>query len=122
MPEKLKQKGFHSFLSSKNFIPVQIILLILFFQGCAFFPSRQKPQHLLTVDDVENIIQHVKEQEDIVSEFYSTGKLSINGWILDTSADIFIAGKRDPLMLKMESKSMPKPMKPCLRPWRKMTS
>ena len=34
--------------------------------------------------------------------FYSTGTLTINGWILDTSVDIFIAANRDPLMFKME--------------------
>jgi len=109
MPEKLLcrechfSKGFfHHFFSVKNLILVQIILFIIIFQGCTFFSSRQKPQVFLTKDDVENIIQNVKKQEDSVSEFYSTGKITINGLILDTSAKIFIFGKRDPLMFKME--------------------
>jgi hypothetical protein len=103
--------GFNASLSSKNFIRVQIILLLLLFQGCSFFRPGQMSGPLLTKDDVENIIKDIKEQEDIASEFYFTGKLSINGWILDTSADVFIAGEKAPLMLKMEiSHSWGKPL------------
>ena len=104
-------RGFYSFLSVNNLILVQLVLFILIFQGCAIFSSRQRPQLFLTVDDIENIIQNVTVQEDIVSEFYSTGALTINGWILDTSVDLFIAGKKDPLMLKLEiSHSWGKPL------------
>lgn len=102
---------YHSFLSSKNLILILIILFILIFEGCALFSSRQKSQVFLTGDDVENIIQNVMKQEDIVYEFYTTGKLSINGWIMDTSVNIFIAGKKKPLMFKMEiSHSWGKPL------------
>lgn len=102
---------FHSFFSAKKIILIQMILVTLIFQGCAFLSSRQKPQLFLTQDDLETIIQNVKEQEDIVSEFYATGTLTINGWILDASADILFAGKKDPLMFKMEiSHSWGKPL------------
>ena len=117
MPEKLIHKkchsstGSHAFLSSEILILVQIILLILLFQGCSFFRSRQISRPFLTKDDVENIILEIKEQEDIAYEFYFTGKLSIEGWIIDTSADVFIAGEKDPLTLKMEiSHSWGKPL------------
>ena len=103
--------GLNSLISVKNLLLVQLVLLALFFQGCTFFSSRQRPQLFLTRDDIENIIQNVKEQEDIVSEFYSTGTLTINGWIVDTSVDIFFAGEKNPLMLKLEiSHSWGKPL------------
>ncbi len=116
MPEKTEHRNRHSgkglpFLPLKNLILAQIILLIFILHGCTFFTPRQKPMHFLTGDDVENIIENVEKQNDIVTEFYSTGTLSINGRIIDTSADIFIAAKRDPLMLKMEiSHSWGKPL------------
>ncbi|MGD9157506.1 MAG: hypothetical protein PVG39_03800 [Desulfobacteraceae bacterium] len=104
-------KGIYSFPSIKKIILIQIILLFLFFQGCVFFSSRQKAQLFFTRDDVLNIIHNVKQQQDIVSEFYSTGTLTINGWVIDTSVDIFIAAKKDPLMFKMEiSHSWGKPL------------
>ena len=117
MSDKFIYREFHSgtefcpFLSVKNLILIQLILLILFFQGCIFFPHRQKSQLFLTSDNIENIIRNTIKQEDIVSEFYSTGTLTINGWILDTSVDIFIAGERDPFTLKIEiSHSWGKPL------------
>jgi len=101
----------HLFFSVKKIILVKIILVILFFHGCAFLSTKQNSQFFLTVDDVETIIQNVKEQEDIVSEFYSTGTLRVPAWILDTSLDIFIAGKKTPLTFKMEiSHSWGKPL------------
>ena len=117
MPENFKKKlrfisiEFNTSFSVKTLILFQIILVIFFFQGCGFLTSRQKVEGYYTPTDIENIIQRVKAQEDIVSEFYSTGTLSINGWILDRSVDFFIAGKRDPLMFKIEiSHSWGKPL------------
>ncbi len=108
MPEKIKHsiyhcsKNIHPFSSLRYLILIQIILFILILNGCTFFSPRQESRLFLTEDDVENIIQNIKKQNDIVSGFYSTGTLTINGWILDTSVDIFIAANRDPLMFKME--------------------
>ncbi|MBN2418879.1 MAG: hypothetical protein JXL81_05805 [Deltaproteobacteria bacterium] len=117
MPLKLIRKaynfstGFGSFFSVKKIILALTALLILFLQGCAFFSPRHKPQLLFTDHDIENIIQDVKLQEGMVAGFYSTGTLTINGWILDSSVDIFFAGKKDPLMLKLEiSHSWGKPL------------
>ena len=102
---------FHSFLSVKKIILIYAIPFILFFNGCAFFSSGQKPRLLFTEYDIDNIARDIRLQEDIVSEFYSTGTLTINGWIVDTSVDIFFAGKKEPLMLKMEiSHSWGKPL------------
>ena len=108
MNEKIKNRmwlycrGFHPFSSLRYLILIQIILFILILNGCTFFSPRQESRRFLTEDDVENIIQNVKKQNDIVSGFYSTGTLTINGWIMDASVDIFVFANRDPLMFKME--------------------
>ena len=94
--------GLPSFVIVKALILSQLILLIILFPGCASFTSRPKPHVLFSETDIENIVQNVKKQESAVSSFYFTGTISINGWVWDTSADILIAGIRNPFMLKIE--------------------
>ncbi len=108
MPSKYIHKhlafctGLPPFVIAKALILFQLILLIALFQGCAFFASRPKPHVLFSETDIENIVKNVKEQDSAVSSFYFTGTISINGWAWDTSADILIAGIKNPFMLKIE--------------------
>ncbi len=99
------------FLYAKTIILSQLFLAFLLFQGCACLTCRPKPHGYFSSSDIENIMENLKEQGDIITEFYSTGTLTINGWILDQSVDIFIAGKRDPFAIKIEiSHSWGKPL------------
>ncbi|NLD35847.1 MAG: hypothetical protein GX654_03175 [Desulfatiglans sp.] len=89
------------------FPPKPLILIIIllafafFFAGCSSLaPYRQ--QKILSGEEIQNIRAEAKAQAQMVSEFYFTGQVSIDGWILDRSADILIAGNREPLKLKME--------------------
>jgi hypothetical protein len=86
----------------KSLILIITLLAIAFIiSGCvSLAPYRQ--QKLLSEEEMQNIIAEAKAQEELVSGFYFTGQLTINGWIMDRSADILIAGKKAPLMLKME--------------------
>lgn len=95
----------------KYLIPSLILIVIsLLFTGCAFIKPAG-PQKFLSNEEMQNIIEESKAQEEMVSELYLTGTLSIKGWILDRSAEIFIAGKKSPLTLKMEiSHSWGKPL------------
>lgn len=102
-------REFIHFASAKNLILIQVILLVLSFQGCAFLRSRQKAKKYFSQTDIENIIENIKKQEDIVSEFYSTGTLAIKGRIIDRSLGINIIGKRYPLMFKIETSYWSKP-------------
>jgi hypothetical protein len=51
-------------------------------------------QKILSCEEIQNIRAEAKAQAQMVSEFYFTGQVSIDGWILDRSADILIAGNR----------------------------
>jgi hypothetical protein len=82
-------------------LEIMLLALVSFLSGCASLaPYRQ--HKILSVEEMQDIIAEARAQEEKVSEFYFTGQLSIDGWIMDRSADILIAGKKEPLMLKME--------------------
>lgn len=80
---------------------ITLLVFAFFLAGCASLaPYRQ--QKILTGEELQNIIAEAKAQEEMVSEFWFTGQLSIDGWIIDKSADILIAGIKEPLTIKME--------------------
>jgi hypothetical protein len=80
---------------------ITLLAFAFFLAGCVTLaPYRQ--QKLLSEEEVQNLIAETKAQEEIVSQFYFTGQLTIDGWIIDRSADILIAGKKEPLWIKME--------------------
>ncbi len=97
-----RQCNCNYFFSAKIFFLLQIALIILFINGCTFLTSGKKPLLKLSDSEIENILQQVRDQQDNVSEFYFTGKLTINGWILDSSVDIHVFVKKEPFTCKME--------------------
>ncbi len=103
-------KAYDRFL--KIFLMPALILIVIAFllSGCAFLKPAG-PKVLLSGEEIKNIMDHARAQEQMVSEFYLTGQISMKGWILDRSAEIFIAAKKEPLTLKMEiSHSWGKPL------------
>lgn len=107
MPEPLSKRSF-SFLSLYINLPGKSIALFLlsylifFFSGCTYFLRTQEPVISISQTDKENIISLIEAQGNIVSKFYCTGEIIVDGWILDSTANIFIAGAKDPFMFKIE--------------------
>ncbi|MBN1625911.1 MAG: hypothetical protein JW944_05245 [Deltaproteobacteria bacterium] len=69
--------------------------------GCAPL-IKSIPSEPVTFSRADEIISGIKAQNDMIRSFYSLGIVSIKGWMLDSDADILIAGVRDPLTLKIE--------------------
>jgi hypothetical protein len=86
----------------KIFPAIAIILfIILFTYGCATIP-KALPQPQLTLSEAERIITDIESQQNTVRSFYSIGVVSIKGWLMDSDADILIAGIKDPFTMKIE--------------------
>jgi hypothetical protein len=80
---------------------ILIILCMLFSWGCATVP-KPLPQPQLSLPDAQKIVEDIKSGNDAVRSFYSTGVVSIKGWLIDSDADILIAGIKAPLEMKIE--------------------
>lgn len=78
-----------------------IIFVLLFSCGCATIP-KTLPQPQLTFSEAEKIIADMESQDNMVRSFYSLGVVSIKGWLIDSDADILIAGIKDPFTMKIE--------------------
>jgi hypothetical protein len=74
---------------------------MLFSWGCASI-SRPLPQPQLSLPEAQKIVSDMKSRNDMIRSFYSTGVVSIKGRIIDSDADILIAGLKDPLTMKVE--------------------
>ena len=98
----VSQRGLSFFLNVKTLLLFLIVPVIILFHGCALFKTPSRQQALFSGADIENILKNVKEQETIATKFYFTGTLSIKGWIWDTTADILVAGIKNPFMFKIE--------------------
>lgn len=88
----------------KKFLAVIYIFLfapLILSAGCAPF-IKSVPREPITVPYAGELISVIEEQNNKISSFYSLGVVSIKGWIMDSDADILIAGVRDPLALKIE--------------------
>jgi hypothetical protein len=86
----------------KTFPATILILLILLFScGCAIIP-RPYPQKEISLPDAEKIISDIKAGNDMVRSFYTLGIVSIKGWVMDSDADILIAGIKEPFTMKIE--------------------
>lgn len=68
--------------------------------GCARL--QRPPREPVTAPYAGEVISAIEEQNNMISSFYSLGVVSVKGWILDSDADILIAGVRDPFALKIE--------------------
>ncbi|MFC1839686.1 hypothetical protein ACFL1N_08910 [Thermodesulfobacteriota bacterium] len=61
--------------------------------------------------DIIKILASMKEQGNNVSGFYYQGTISIDGWFRDSTAEIFVAGTKEPFTFKIEiSHSWGKPI------------
>jgi hypothetical protein len=85
----------------KKFNALTLLLGLIFLCGCATITPKL-PQKQITLSDAEKIISSLEEQGDMISSFYTLGAISIKGWILDSDADILIAGVKEPFSMKME--------------------
>jgi hypothetical protein len=87
---------------SKFLLLTYVLLVItIFLSGCAIL-KQSGPKKYLTKEDMQNIMEETRVQGEMVSQFYFTGTISMKGWIMDRSAGILIAGKKEPLTIKIE--------------------
>jgi hypothetical protein len=77
------------------------LFIIMFICGCATIP-KTIPQPQLNISEAEAIIADMESQGNMVRSFYSIGVVSIKGWLVDSDADILIAGVKDPFTMKIE--------------------
>jgi len=80
------------------FILISLILL----SSCASIHRTFLQGQKISLPDAEKIISGIEEQGDMVRSFYALGGVSIKGWILESDADILIAGIKDPFTMKIE--------------------
>jgi hypothetical protein len=74
---------------------------MLFSWGCATVPKPlSQPQ--LSIHEAQKIVSDMKSGNDMISSFYSMGVVSIKGWLMDSDADILVAGIKAPLKMKIE--------------------
>lgn len=86
----------------KKFLIILLILSpIILSVGCTTI-HHPVPLKQISLSEAENIISGIREQGDNVGSFYTLGVVSIKGWILDSDADILVAGEKDPFMMKIE--------------------
>jgi len=77
------------------------LLTAVFVQGCATSPKNLSRQQL-NMPEAEQIIAGMESRENMVRSFYSIGVVSVKGWLIDSDADILIAGVKDPFTMKIE--------------------
>jgi hypothetical protein len=81
--------------------PFLLLSLVLFlFQGCALF--RPLPERPLNGQQVDAALSRIREQGASVASFYAVGNLSVKNWIWEREANLFTAGTRSPLGVKIE--------------------
>jgi hypothetical protein len=78
-----------------------ILFIILSVSGCASI-SGPLSQQQITLSEAEKIVSDIETQGALVRSFYSLGVVSIKGWLIDSDADILIAGIKDPFTMKIE--------------------
>jgi|WetSurMetagenome_2_1015567.scaffolds.fasta_scaffold22075_3 hypothetical protein len=74
---------------------------MLFSWGCATIPKPLSQQQL-SITEAQKIVSDIESSNDLISSFYSMGVVSIKGWLMDSDADILIAGIKAPLTMKIE--------------------
>lgn len=84
----------------RRFFP--IILILILFTGCATITTPPIPEKPLSANETLAIISNIKDQEEIVDSFYSTGRVVLKDWKWDSEADFLIAGEKTPLRIKIE--------------------
>jgi hypothetical protein len=77
------------------------LLLIITLTGCFHIQRRPSPGPYDAVQ-TENLISMMRDQEKIVSTFSASGTIIVDGWIWDSTAEILIAGIKEPFMVKIE--------------------
>jgi hypothetical protein len=93
--------SYYPFPSKLLLLTYALSVITILLSGCAIL-TPSGPEKYLTKEDMQNTIEETRVQGQMVSQFYFTGQLSMKGWIMDRSADILIAGKNEPLTIKME--------------------
>jgi hypothetical protein len=78
-----------------------ILLIIMFLCSCASIP-RTIPLEHISLSEAEKITSDIEAQGDLLRSFYTLGVISIKGWLMDSDADILIAGIKDPFAIKIE--------------------
>lgn len=84
----------------RRFFP--IILILIIFTGCATIKTPPIHERPLNTNETLAIISNIKDQEEIVDLFYSTGKVVLKDWKWDSEAYFLIAGEKTPLRIKIE--------------------
>jgi len=87
--------------SAMKYYPLVFLLSLFLLPGCSLYKKpviKLSPSDPVSVD----IISFLAGQENKVFQFYANGKITIKGWVLGQSASIFIAGKKNPLRIKIE--------------------
>ncbi len=106
MPGKKKSSsgGFRAyFYPPPVYKSFSILLLIsLFFLGGCSISRKPDIGLQFSEQEISDAIKDMSDQGNMVRQFYANGKITIRGWVLGQSADIFMAGQRDPLRIKIE--------------------
>lgn len=74
---------------------------LVLFQSCAPISYKGAPS-VLGQEKISEIVASLKEQEGLVSAFFGSGSLMVEGQGPETESNVLIAGIRDPLRVKIE--------------------
>ena len=117
MPPKLPNRDFNLCRSFHELNPGKVLflylfLLSIFIYSCSTFRTPVlNPVDHTSRPDIKKILETMDEQGNSVNRFYYNGSILINGWFRDSTANIFVAGSREPYMFKIEiSHSWGKPI------------
>jgi hypothetical protein len=114
MPGSLSSRPLNIFIRKNSIRPIsshetiikiyRLMVTFLFFvtiTGCFHIHRRFSPS-LSDVIQTENLISMMRDQGKMVSTFSASGTIIVDGWIRVSTAEILIAGIREPFRVKME--------------------
>ena len=70
-------------------------------QGCALF-SKPPPRPPLPLEDVTRALSRIREQDDKVRSFFTSGRLKVKEGVWEEEALCLVAARRDPERIKIE--------------------
>jgi len=85
----------------KRILSLLIILAVSIFLGCTGI-NRHLPMEPMSLYETEEALASMKDQEDRIYSFITSGTVSIEAWMSAREANILIFGTRDPFRLKIE--------------------
>jgi hypothetical protein len=88
-------------VTSVHFRQALTLLLIIAISSCAPISVKYR-SHILSSQDISDIIASFRNQQDAVHSFVSSGDISIRGDGSEFEASVLIAGTRDPFRIKIE--------------------